>query len=389
MRREAARELKTELYRSLPEPDGRVAVGVCVLGPGSFGVAVRYSGESAAVREVVAHARALAGAECDIRDVGPVWPLRWDPASLQGRVRPLRPGVSVGHLSVTAGTAGAFVEPDDGAGQTHILSNNHVLAASGQGRAGDPVIQPGVADGGTNPADQVGLLDRVVPLRPGGGNVVDAATARLDDGVEVEPAHPAGMLTGWTDADDDIAVEKVGRTTGLTRGSVTAIELDGLTVEFPGGLVTFEGQIEVSGDGSAPFSAGGDSGSVVYRPETREAVGLLFAGSERGGPYGSGLTYCNPIGAVLDALQVRLVGETAGETDDVAREQARAAKDELAAHLRDDRRVSGVGIVRWHGRYAVRVNVTDEHDRPAVPDRVRGVEVRVVAVGRVRPLGTE
>jgi len=40
----------------------------------------------------------------------------------------------------------------------------------------------------------------------------------------------------------------------------------------------------------------------------RTAVGLLFAGSERGGPAGTGLTFCNPVDAVLEALGARLLG---------------------------------------------------------------------------------
>ncbi len=55
-----------------------------------------------------------------------------------------------------------------------------------------------------------------------------------------------------------------------------------------------------------PFSRGGDSGSLVYRADG-VALGLLFAGSETGGENGNGLTYLNPIDAVLDALGARLV----------------------------------------------------------------------------------
>jgi hypothetical protein len=66
---------------------------------------------------------------------------------------------------------------------------------------------------------------------------------------------------------------------------------------------------------------------------------------------------------------------------------ARAAKEALAIRLRDDPRVGGVGITRWHGRYAVRVNIVDESDVPDLPGRIHGVEIQIVAVGRVRPQG--
>lgn len=313
MELQTAREIKAELRRRTTAlatpprphtPTGGVAVGVCVVGPATYGVAVRTFGPSALADEVVAAGRELAGDECDIRDVGVVRAFQWDAAELQQRQRPLRPGLSVSHVDVTAGTIGAFVA--DGSGAALVLSNNHVLADSDRGVAGDVVLQPGVADGGSADGDRIGVLDGVVALDPVAPNLVDAATARLDDDVEVSAQYPAGALAGWVAVTDDVEVEKAGRTTGVTRGRVSAIEIDGISVQYPAGVIDFDDQIEVTGAGSAGFSAGGDSGSLVYRPDTREAVGLLFAGSDTGGPNGQGLTYCNPIGAVLERLGVRL-----------------------------------------------------------------------------------
>ncbi|SEE16623.1 hypothetical protein [Jiangella alba] len=309
-----AREIKAELRRrtvALAEPPrphtptGGVAVGVCVVGPATYGVAVRTFGPSELADEVVAAGRALAGDECDVRDVGVVRASQWDPAELRQRHRPLHPGLSVSHVDVTAGTIGAFVV--DGSGAVLALSNNHVLADSGRAAAGDVVMQPGVADGGSAAADRIGILDGVVALDPVAPNLVDAATARLDDDVEVSAQYPVGALAGWVAVTDDVEVEKAGRTTGVTRGRVSAIEIDGISVQYPTGVIDFDDQIEVTGGGPEGFSSGGDSGSLVYRPDTREAVGLLFAGSDTGGPDGQGLTYCNPIGAVLDRLGVRLL----------------------------------------------------------------------------------
>ncbi|WP_337062777.1 hypothetical protein [Kineococcus sp. G2] len=322
-----ARELKAQLRaRSVAvasaAPGGVAGVGISVLGAGPggprYGLAVRYSGERG--EALLGQARALAGtaaaAELDVRDVGRVRALTapaagraWTAAELRRRVRPLHPGLSIAHRDVTAGTLGAFVTVT-GSDGVYALSNNHVLADSDQAALDDPVLQPGPADTGRG-TDRVGRLARAVPLDAGGGNAVDAALALLEDlgtgdGPGWEPVYPVGRLTGWADADDEVAVEKVGRTTGLTRGRVSAIELDGVAVEYPVGVVSFDGQVEVTGDAGA-FSAGGDSGSLVYRPDTREAVGLLFAGSERGGADGTGLTFCNPIGLVLDALGATLV----------------------------------------------------------------------------------
>ena len=90
---------------------------------------------------------------------------------------------------------------------------------------------------------------------------------------------------------------------------MTAIEVDDVVVDYGDevGLLRFDGQIEVAGT-AGPFSRGGDSGSLVRLAGGGAAVGLLYAGSERGGPDGTGLTFCNDISTVLDALGVVLEG---------------------------------------------------------------------------------
>lgn len=323
MRLETARDVKNDLVRfargligkqAVPDEvePAAVAVGLTVGGP-TYGVAVRLSGSTAFTKAVAQHGHDLAGEAYDVRDVGRIRPLRWLPAELQQRHRPLRPGLSIAHTDVSAGTLGTFVVPTrdggSGTGGVHVLSNNHVIADSDRGTTGDVIVQPGPADGGAPPADRIGVLDRVISLDATTPAVVDAATARLDDGVNVEPDHPAGPITGIVvEPHTDLAVEKVGRTTGLTTGRVSAIELDGLAVEYPTGIIEFDGQIEITGSAQTPrFSSGGDSGSLVYSPQRRAAVGLLFAGSEFGGENGAGLTYCNPIGVVLDELGIRLM----------------------------------------------------------------------------------
>jgi hypothetical protein len=136
---------------------------------------------------------------------------------------------------------------------------------------------------------------------------VDAAIALLDDPA-VDPEYPVGRITTTAAVTGGEAVAKVGRTTGQTRGRVTAIEMDDILVGYGDdlGILAFDGQIEIESAGGGPFSRGGDSGALVYR-EDGAAIGLLFAGSETGGSDGSGLTYVNPIDAVLRRLGVTLL----------------------------------------------------------------------------------
>lgn len=78
----------------------------------------------------------------------------------QDKQRPVVPGCSVGHTSITAGTIGAVVEV---AGKVMLLSNNHVLADENAAAIGDVILQPGPYDGG-KAADRVGVLYNYIPI---------------------------------------------------------------------------------------------------------------------------------------------------------------------------------------------------------------------------------
>jgi hypothetical protein len=311
---DSVRELKAEVRGRLTaqvaaaaqtEPT-TVALGVLPR-PRGFGLAVRVSSADALALPPLEAVLDRWRAETDVRVVGRVraasaaLPL---PAAARRRVRPLVPGTSVAHPDVTAGTLGAFVTDADG--RVLLLSNNHVLADTDRARVGDPVLSPGPADGGRPGVDRVATLTAFEPLVPT-GNLLDLAVAAVDDPALVGGNHvPEGVLAGVVEEVlDGVAVAKTGRTTGHTTGTVTAVELDGVSVDYGRGqLLSFDDCLEVEGDGRA-FSDGGDSGSVVYALDGLSALGLLFAGSTTGGSGGTGLTYCN--GA---ALALRTAGVT-------------------------------------------------------------------------------
>ena len=283
-----------------------LALGIVRRVAGDFALAVRVQQRalehSREVERITQHARG----EVDVRYVGIVR-TRATPW-YQQRCRPLRIGCSVGHVKVTAGTLGAVVRPRGG-GPLGILSNNHVLANENRGKRGQAILQPGRYDGGVDAEDVVAALADFVKLKRTGANAVDAAVATLVPEIEADPTKLTGLgrLKGVGDVflDEGTLVAKLGRTTGRTRGHVTAFELDNVTVEFEIGVLRFDNQIEIEGDGAGPFSAGGDSGSLIVGAD-RRAVALLFAGSDQGGADGQGLTYANPIHTVLDQLKIEL-----------------------------------------------------------------------------------
>jgi hypothetical protein len=247
------------------------------------------------------------------------------PADPKGRFRPAQPGISIGHRDITAGTFGLLVQRN---GAPFILSNNHVLANSNAGQIGDPIYQPGPADGGTasdriaalaefmkldfgdNPsqcriADSMATLLNFVAQLTGsshrlqsvqqtsGANTMDAALAQPDTPDLVIPAIlDLGLPIGVNTPALGMQVQKMGRTTGLTNGYVTQVDVT-VSVDYSGRTASFTDQI-ITNSMSSP----GDSGSGILDMD-RRAVGLLFAGS-------TSVTIFTPIQRILDHFGVQL-----------------------------------------------------------------------------------
>ena len=221
--------------------------------------------------------------------------------------RPVPIGVSTGHTGVTAGTLGARVT--DG-GQVFALSNNHVYANNNEARPGDPLLQPGVADGGRNPTDVVATLHDFQEIAFC-SNRFQCPLNQMDAAIALTSTDDVGFATpddGYGSPRDTpleatlgTKVQKYGRTTGYTHGTVTGINAV-IDVSYRGGTARFENQVLISGNG---FSAGGDSGSLIvsegFLAADRRPVGLLFAGSPTS-------TIANPIDIVLDRFDVTIDG---------------------------------------------------------------------------------
>ena len=218
--------------------------------------------------------------------------------------RPVPIGVSTGnqndlvyyHSFCTSGTIGARLKGVNGS--YYALSNNHVYAVENMGQIGDPIVQPGQADLGCRApdSDRIGTLAAFVPLQFGGKstNVVDGAVAAVTTG-DVgtgTPSNGYGAPSSTTaDPAIGLAVQKYGRTTSLTTGTVNAVNAT-IKVKYSHGIATFTNQI---GIGPSSFSGAGDSGSLIVTQNGNNPVALLFAGS-------STTTFANPIGPVLQQL---------------------------------------------------------------------------------------
>jgi hypothetical protein len=218
-------------------------------------------------------------------------------------------GVSIGNIDdpiyCSAGTLGARVLKG---GNVYILSNNHVLARENEGSTGERIMQPGNFDTtGCDSPDSlvIGHLSQFIPINFGGNNTVDAALASTTTSDVGKATFTGGYGTPNSTtkaATVGMAVQKCGRTTGCTHGSVSAVGAT-ISVQYETGVATFTNQVVVSGAKHSAFSDSGDSGSLIVTDDANaNPVALLFAGNRQ-------TTIGNPIGAVLSALGVTIDGK--------------------------------------------------------------------------------
>jgi hypothetical protein len=331
------------------------------------------------------------------------------------------------------GTLGALVE--DTEHNSYILSNNHVLAESDQGKIGDTIDQPGLIDNACRPLSQpgstvrsVGSLRYYVPLATSQTNV-DAALAAVTPGAvspdgsilqlgavgagangSVGTAPPVAGVGEALNANNlsGLRVAKSGRTTGLTCSAVESVSLT-VKVDYykdcaetqPYYTKTYTGQIGISGNS---FSDSGDSGSLIVDASNAQPVGLFYAGGTDGN--GNGLSVANPIGDVLNELgtqtgsRLSVVGtntphavtclnydtntESASalpELSSTARTKAQNAAQIADAALNRETGILGVAAgqgVDSPGEAAVVVYVDKSKPNAAIPQTAGGVRTVVV-----------
>lgn len=234
-----------------------------------------------------------------------------------------------------SGTLGALVE--DASKREYLLGNNHVLAKSDHASVGDTIVQPGLIDNNCTPlgdsagpglVSPVAQLTAWLPLSSKLTNA-DAAIAQVTSRtvdpsgniLELGARQPDGTLAaappgisstggrgeaGWL----QMRVAKSGRTTGLTCGGISAVDLD-VNVDYyldcaetrPYLSKTYTNQLGVSGN---QFSDSGDSGALVVDAANAEPVGLYFAGGADISGVSQGVA--NPASDVLSELDAQSGG---------------------------------------------------------------------------------
>ncbi len=225
------------------------------------------------------------------------------------RHRPLQAGTSIGNASITGGTLAVKCRSTRAGenGMTLLLGNNHVLADFGLAAPGSSILQPSPQDGG-GAADEVATLLRAVPVQEGAAthNRVDAAVAQLRPGITMlDGVCTVGALAGAGEASIGMTVHKHGRSSGYSVGVVDDLACDvilPISRRDPTRVARFVDQIRIRARvTNTRFAIRGDSGALVVAKADRRAVGLLFACPDDGS-----YAYANPLGAVLDLLDIRL-----------------------------------------------------------------------------------
>lgn len=206
--------------------------------------------------------------------------------SRTSKVRPLVSGISIGHVDITAGTLGWFVEYQN---ETHLLSNAHVFTPepwSDREPSAREIIQPGRYDGGTL-KDTVAYYVKHVPVK-----LVDNSTCIV------------GRFWSWV---YNRLADRLGAKTRLYPVVVEENTVDS-AIAYP--VVNVEEAVLT------------DSGSHI---KPSEIVGLLFAGSETDNIYITckarniedrlGIKFNEEISDVRVGDRVRKCGRTTGCTE--------------------------------------------------------------------------
>lgn len=321
--------------------------------------------------------------------------------------RPIPMGVSISNTPslpyIYAGTAGMRVRAFTNPAKKFILSNNHVLGSVGPTLCPDtaPVgtwsLQPGTLDIGNDPGHDstyvAGIFVKAVKLVTGGTarNLVDAAISATTTAYATSTILDIGTpAVAYVAPSVGLPVMKSGRTTGVTNGTVSTVNMT-VFVNYGSGcnVYRFIKQVEIT---PAGFSSGGDSGSAILDTASKAPIGLLFAGS-------STSTVGNDILNVYRALGVVVDGDTPIASEEAfMAEAAQAPKDPEQARLEtiqernQDRilalpNVVGMGIGRDSSGLVFRVFVSKRTPGvAAIPAAVEGVRVVVVESGEFRAL---
>lgn len=226
------------------------------------------------------------------------------------RVEVVQPGISVGSVNTTAGTIGALVR-ERNSGKIVLLSNWHVFQGPA-GAIGNRIVQPGKHDDNRVDKNIIGQLLRS-HLGPAGDCAIASISGR---GLNPVVFELGVTISAIGDPQLGERVVKSGRTTGVTNGVVTRIEVN-TSIDYGAGVKAVVGGFEIGADPLAParndeISKTGDSGAAWLAIDKTGKpapvmLGLHFGG-DQDGTSGEFALACYAK-SVMTALEVEPAGD--------------------------------------------------------------------------------
>jgi len=248
-------------------------------------------------------------------------PVRWHWVAGQRRIA-CGSSIGIGNQR-NAGTLTALARKLDEPEALYGIGCNHVLGGCSTGLPGMPVVVPGIQDV-TSETESLMVIGRhvaVAPMVPGlPGVVATAENADLAFFLIEQPEWVSSMQGEGEEAYEtpmeirepelDLEVKKWGRSSGLTRGRITAIVEESMPIDYQvvsyfgptrsqtfKGTIYYERVVEVEGYSSGGFSVAGDSGALVVTADALFTVGMVIAGDRR-------KSVVLPLGRVLRGMEL-------------------------------------------------------------------------------------
>ena len=219
------------------------------------------------------------GIETDVQEVG-----QFSHLSYKGRKRPLEGGYSIAPDGTNIfGTLSCIVVRHHTVGSKDYfaLGNNHILAGYNTLKIGTEITQPASADGGVPIRDTIGKLAEFVKLEFSSTlrspkNYVDAALVKLSSSsLASDKLADGSVLKGYASGSKGQSVKKIGRTTGVTSGSIKTTNATIKVHDAGQRPILYAKQLIVNISVSP-----GDSGAILLNSDNK-ALGLLCAGSSK------------------------------------------------------------------------------------------------------------
>jgi hypothetical protein len=323
-----------ESNRQLERPENRLAIGKRLV-DGKEVLAVCLEKEDGPAYNEAIALKAESPEKVVVEVVGlaqSVWPKDEKKNKPEGPWS-LEPGSSVGHIDSYAGSLGIFVTfeyPKGPKGRKKgtfkgFTSASHVLGVNNKAEMGDHIVSPARPDSDNDAALKVGVLGSYKPLThytqqndpQSVVNRVDIGVVELDVEVDctmrnlvVDPARAKELMpiTGVLSEDELLAhldqpVYMVGRTSGFSEGVLLVAALSVYPIRLPNGKSYLYGDTCVvrPKDENTTFSAGGDSGALIYTADGK-AAGFLVAGSPT-------RSFFQPAHSCLKSINAKLIRE--------------------------------------------------------------------------------